>query len=476
MTWMSDYAANKRGLLGIDGAYSNGMINIQGGGSSSGDAIKQLALGSVFNILGSAVEIAAYSAAGGIGGGNATVSAEQNEALQGLNAKIANYVSADSALDTAKENMQTAINELNDLNQQLKDAQDAKTSGIKRSKDALSEYTTNENSNQNDISDYQKAVDQYQRDMSAYNEFLGLQNQVKDFDKTGLVINGSNAKADGSGETEVSSNAGPIKLPHNGNAAAEVTQEKFKISSEYPSETENNASINTGNNDKIDQAKYQNALRIAQDLDSQYQERVRKANEYNNLVNKMDACTQKEPPKNPKNEPINKQITVNGKSVKISEYLDNKGKLEAEVTSRVNIGTDTSIKAIQDKITAKKTQIKGDLTTKLTSAQQKFDKAKAEIDAIKLKAQTAQNQENLLAEYKAKAKGTNTGGFLGLFKKKSPATQNYKEAKQNVKNNNAQFAAQYGTNYTDVLSKMVAAQNQVNEVDIKLDPSQYKNL
>ncbi len=72
MTWMSDYAANKRGMLGIDGAYSNGMINIQGGGSSSGDAIKQLALGSVFNILGGAAELAAYSiamkGAGGIDG------------------------------------------------------------------------------------------------------------------------------------------------------------------------------------------------------------------------------------------------------------------------------------------------------------------------------------------------------------------------------------------------------------------------
>ncbi|MBO6271540.1 hypothetical protein J6O48_02030 [bacterium] len=411
----------------------------------------------------------------------------QSAAFTKLQTTINTYVTADANLDTAKQNMQNALDELSGLETDLNEAQAAKDGGINTAQGKVDNYDKGFEFNekgQANIEKYNNDLAQYKTDMSDYENCSNKMKQRDQLPLGGVDVSSGSAKVDTEiGSTKLTTpSKKEITLKVDGKALSSIQESDFQMEVEDPNDK--NKTIK-----KTDTAAFELAQGTARGLDAEFNARQERANAWNKLNGEIktrfssdiqEKAKSGTPPTDPVNtsgaEVIGKK---DGQDVTAADYVAGKVSLENDVAHQKEIGTDKNIETLTQQIAAKKKEINGALAQKLKAAEQAFNTAKAAVDSVQTQVKSNQSSNDLLASAKeAKNSKTSkqgrTGGFLGMFKHKSVQDKNYKTIKNQNAQNNAQFANSYGADSATVAQMLQQAQAQVNAVNIDLPD--YKNL
>lgn len=168
---------------------------------------------------------------------------------------------------------------------------------------------------------------------------------------------------------------------------------------------------------------------------------------------------------------------VEGTEYTMEEFSTKKSDLEGKIANNKKIGTSANIEAIEAKIKAKETEIKGPLKTALTNAKSAFDIAQAAFTRLSNDAKgVGDAQEQYAKDKKDTAGMAKHKKFLGLrIGKKTDTGRALKAEKQEVAQLRQGFQQSYGVDFSAITRQIAAAQDQANQDQIEIS-NDWQNI
>lgn len=456
-------------------------------------------------MLGNVFDMAALVGTAALSKGESGEPSAKQQAAAGLTATINDYVQADKEYDEAKKNINKALNEYKDLKGEYQKALDAQDPAKKADK-------------QKEVNDFKQAGDsalgirQYQKDLEAYDkavadkgkydqlgaEIKGLDTQAKELlnggdltptgeakplDNHGGSFNISKATIDNGGpggsQRVTGTETTPKDFEGKGADAAKVSQDDFQFAmktgeKEYTVSEKGKTTKKKFPTYELkpDMASFNKALAKAKSNDSTFAAREAKAQQYKDLQAQIkqkqgeqdqlknqntgyDFTQSSSSWKKPQMPMGN--VSVGGKSLNADQFLASEKNAQTELREMNDAGTKENVAELKAQLSAKKSDIKGNLATKLEAAKEKFEAAKEKFDKAQTAASSTQGGADLLANAKDAANSASST---------KNNRQLYKSMKKEQRANAKAFNAAYGTTYMEALQKLKDGQEKVDKVKI----------